>query len=791
MFKSFALAVRSVKYNYKRYLCFFVMLFVIQTLFSAVLVLYANNNSNQVEYLENNYDYHLKLQNLNDVQFSYIADQHNKQPEEEEFFSIVKITRSEIAGIGRNRYEISIHFDGKPTSCYKVFSAKFYGSLEDEGEFDEFITPLLKYELDYAKNTAICALTCIFVFICGCVIIYLLDSIMVNHYKFLYGVYMTFGANFKKLFVSAFFEMLFISLAVFVPSQLITNVVCFVMLKSNGLSFRVSILSLLLSLIMCILVAGVPVFINIKSVSRKTPLSLIGAIDNSNHITSPQSSADFIAAEFPKTTELLSMKRFRKYLIKLVLATVSFASVFVCCAYLGNAYSRSLEINKPQFSAIFGGYYISANGGDDGKKEESEGDNGSVSENDEPLLPDIEEESEKGSWYYQFSYDSEMKEYLYSFEGVEMIFKNCFTNAYDIGSHVKLPKKNAGFTGGADDSQGDRCYLNAEYTVLDPEVAEIIKYKGYEVEGSLSNVINKNNYIAITDGYNNSRKFKLSVGDKIYIATSSKLIKKAPQIMSSDYDQLMTLELINYKFEYKEYTVGAIIKNSPVGKCFPVYMNEEEYVKLTGNQVIFDKIDIMVSDSISDEQLQKLDLSLKHAADYYSNMMLTNNDSKVLAQIEQNKKYESVFTFIAIMLLIVTPIIFMFSQILFYLKRRPEFDLYFALGAPFEKIKKLFLTDAIVTAVLSLVVYSLLSWLMTYGLSFYINSSLYEASSYIRYAYKLPILPFVIGGVMSLLSALSSALLPCYSYLGSAHPIYTGRKSDSKEEIISEGESGI
>ena len=144
VFKSFSVASKTVKFNIKRYLCFFVMLFLIQTLFSSVLVLYTNNNSNQVEYLENTYDYHLQLQNLNDVQYSYIVDRYNNQPEGEEFFEVVSGTRSEIAGISRYRYDLNIKFYGNVSSCYKVFGAKYYKSLESEGKFKEFVTPLLR-----------------------------------------------------------------------------------------------------------------------------------------------------------------------------------------------------------------------------------------------------------------------------------------------------------------------------------------------------------------------------------------------------------------------------------------------------------------------------------------------------------------------------------------------------------------------------------------------------------------------------------------------------------------------
>ena len=605
---------------------------------------------------------------------------------------------------------------------------------------------------------------------------------------------MTFGANFKKLFVNSFCEMVLISVLVFVPSQILTNLVCFAILRSNMLTFRFDILSTLLSFLMCIAVAGVPVFLNIKAVSRKTPLSLISALDNSNHISSPGSSSDFIGYKFPDSTEILSVKRFRKYVIKIMLSTVTFAVAFVCCAYLGTSYSKTLNIIRPQYNIVFNGYYPSAPEEED-KEESAEQDKNNVTDNDisieDQLKGDKEDSEDEPVKVYQYIYTDEVRDYLYSFNGIEMILKSCSTPAFDINSHVKILKKNAGSSGGADTDSGDRCYLNADFTVLDGEVAKSIEYFGYEIEGDLSKVVNNGKYIAITDGYNNSRKFKLSVGDKIFIATDFEYIKQTPVYQSSDLDYIMALKLNSCSYKYTEYTVGAIINNAPVGSSFPVYMNSEQYMKLTGNPVIFDDIDIIIKDGMTEAEYRELGFNLRHAADYYSNMNLTNTDAQVLSQIEKNKKYESVYMFVAVMLLAVTPVIWMFSQILFYLKRRPEFDLYFSLGAPRDKIKRLFIIDGIVMSAISSIIYIILCLIAAYGVTACLNMPFSGVSEYMRFSYTLPVIPFVIGLAVCALSAFASCIVPYITYIRSCHPIFVGGDLEDKKDIISEGETGV
>lgn len=789
LLKNLSAAKKNIIYNYKRYLCFFVMLFLIQTLFASVLVLYSNNNSNELEYLEEKYNYHLQLQNLNDEQFYYLL---NAEQGEVPFFEVIKGTQTNISGTNSYRYDIYIKFiTSDVKSGYESYKAKYYPVVEEEGDFKELLTPLYTYESELALNTFICALTCLFIFVCGCVIIYLLDSIMVNHYKFLYGIYMTFGASFKKLFKTAFSEMFVLSATAFLPSQLITNIACFFILRGSAQSFRVDVLSIFLSFLLCVSVAALPVFFNIKSVSKKTPLNLIGAVDNANLIISPRTSADIMDYVFPGKLEVLSVMRFRKYGIKLVASAVSFAALFLCCAYLGISYSETLDVKRPEYTIRFSSNMT--------KEDEKNDEDGADMNDGSSFMGPIDDIFENGDENetepeqkptYDFTYTDEVRDYFYTFDGVEKIIKDCHTDAIDINSHIKLPKGKAKLFGGAENENGERCYNNVKFTALDSEVKDIIEYYGYEVEGDLDKVINDGAYVAITYGYGNMSKFKLSIGDKIYIATGSTQNKSA-QYISNDYSYIMGVLLESYDYTYTEYTVGAIIKDMPVGEEFPVYMNGDTYAAVTGNDMLFTDVDIIIDSDITDETYASLERDLRHAADYYTNMVIQNNDYKTLIQIEKNKNYLNVYMFVAAVLLSVSPLLWFFSQILFYLKRRPEFDMYFSFGASKSKIKKAFIIDGIVFCIFAAVVYTLLAIIMSMLLTVFLNSQLYSASTLVKFEYSLPAIPYVIGLFVTCVSAFFSSYVPYMTYIKSCHPIFTGNSFDGKQEIISEGEKGI
>ena len=739
------------------------MLFIIETLLSSVITLYVNNNRNQRAFLEENYTYHLQLQNLSDTQYYYIVNL--KEPENQETFSFVEGHAYRISGTNTYRYDINIRFLGSVPDSYKSFKSKYYKAIEDIGEFKEFETPLLKFEISHARNTVICVLTCLFIFAAGCFILYLLDSIMVNHYKFIYGIYMTFGANFKKLFGNSLTEMVLISLLVFIPSQLVSNLACLIINMVGGLKFVPSITSIVLSLLGGILISGIAVFINIKAVSLKTPLSLISSVDNSNLISSPRTSSDFFGFSYPRSIEILSLKRYRKYMLKLIGGAVAFAVIFLSCIYLGGIYSETLSYRDPQFTLVFNGSrtYIE---NDDGR---------------------VFEESD-----YLNSYNNEIRDYLYSFEGIEMITKEVKTEAIVLNSNVKIAKSDLKLTGkGVDLGDGYKAFLNVDYFMIDDDIISEFGRYGYRIDGDLSDVLSGDNVIAITDGFNNSSKFKLKPGDKIYISTNSKRVRKKADDMTSDIDRLLVNFLNAYEYTYTEYTVGAIIHDIPVGGSFGIYLNPDEYTNVTGKAAIIDRVDIKTVDDITEKEYNDLIIYLRGACDYYSNMEFINNDSEIVAQMEKNKNYQSIFIFVSLMLLIVTPLLWMFSQILFYLKRRPEYDIYFALGSVGEGIKKSFITDALVFVIVSGIAYTLLSFAAVGLLTSFVNSSVYTASAYMRFKYSFPFAGYLIGLAVNSVSAFLGSYIPYRQYINACHPVFTGRKDDQKIDLISEGETGL
>ena len=101
-----------------------------------------------------------------------------------------------------------------------------------------------------------------------------------------------------------------------------------------GISSVWGIWSVIKVLIMNLIVVVAGVFLPMKFVSLKTPMSLIIAEDNSNLVSSPRSTKFLSGDKFLRIYEMLGMWRFRKYYLKLLVSAVAFSAIFICGVYI-------------------------------------------------------------------------------------------------------------------------------------------------------------------------------------------------------------------------------------------------------------------------------------------------------------------------------------------------------------------------------------------------------------------------------------------------------------------------
>lgn len=790
--KDLKMAISTIKYNKKRYISFLLVILLLQSIFSSVLILNKINNTASDSLTSDKYDYHLDLKDLNDAQAYYLVNEEKELTEETKYYKVKGMQRGVDESTSQYKYDIQIEFiGGSIPGCYRAFVSMYYGTLTTYGDFTETFSPLFKILQKKQVSNILCVFACVLITVFAFVMIYILFSVMTNHYKFTYGIYQSFGANFKKLFSNSIAEFIIINAILFVPSAVLSNAVCLVISLISGLKFVFCWYAPLLGFVFTFIASGIAVFVNMRSTASKTPNELIMAADNANHITSPRDSEDLEDLEFPRDTTLLSFKRFRKYYVKLVCGALVFSILFVSISFISKCYDQSLSADRSSFTADFKLSIVT----EEVPREELDDKLYTENEEDEEeFKPDSSDviQSDIVTTVSGQDYDSTIMEGLYKeIPSLKIILKSCSIDMTLINSHVVFDKKQVSNTAGVKIDDKTRAYSNVSINSLDKEMIKILKYLGCNIEGSLEDVIDDPNTIAISDSFSNSKKFKFKVGDKIKIATDYVRIKNTSGVVSANHDEMLREYLNSYDYTYTEYTIGAIIKDLPTTNILPIYAGNEAFEDIVGYEPYYDHIDIILNENVSSEDMKKAEYVLRSYADFYENMTVTETDSAFYQKIEQNKNYPAVFSYVSFVLLLVVPIIYMFSQILFYLKRKQEFDVFFALGAENSQIRNAFIIEGIMLTVISAMLYTVISLLAVFGIKHIANSQMWQyivsTERMMRFQFSVPIFEFVIGLLVVALSAFLSAYIPYRLYRKSCHPIFTVDYFNSFDKSVISG----
>ena len=167
----------------------------------------------------------------------------------------------------------------------------------------------------------------------------LLYNIRINHFKFLYGIYMTFGADYKKLLFTAAWELITVSLLTLAPALIFAAIVRILFVLTLGGSFSVSLWTIPLVFALNLAVIFAAVALPMRLVSRRVPNTLLAAQDNANLISSPRRSLPLFGRPFPLYSEGVTLWRYRRYLLQMLLSSVIFAAISVSVLYVCDMYT--------------------------------------------------------------------------------------------------------------------------------------------------------------------------------------------------------------------------------------------------------------------------------------------------------------------------------------------------------------------------------------------------------------------------------------------------------------------
>lgn len=870
--RNIKLAFKTVTFHFKEYLCFYIAIFIIEMLFGIITMSASNNLYMDEKETTDNYNYHLVITGVNSRQYEYLEKLRDIDYDENDYAGeiapppayginkAVEYVKEESRGTGSDRvYDIYYLLDdgeGTPIEdLYTRFNRLYLNDLRALGSnFDVTLSPLYSLSERQADIRMDCAVWIVLLGIVSVVILILLYNIRINHFKFTYGIYMSFGADSKKLFGTCFWEILIISGLTLIPSAIIATVADFLFFEVAGYSYHFAPYLMLFAVLFMVPVVMIAVYLPVKATAVKPPLKLLLAEDNSNLVTSPRISVQFLGKKFPGAYEKISLGRFRKYNIQLVLSSVLFAALFVWTSFYCGIYEYSTENDSPEYIVNFnqnrvvettevatrgeavtsdvtivrralytddvflrrnlrdsvagafekfynsslyefnmtetGRQFIDLATGEDVTTAYNTAMGNALISNYNPAdLERLEEYLATGDYdfdrneygyivevypvvieevetvtYVGDTYTSDMRQELLSIPGINKVYKSCSTSAFQLTSHVAFAtddtKINSGFVIDPND-ENTSVTMSVNYNAADEELIEYF-LSTFRLEGDPYELVEGEKQVIISDSVNNRSVLKINVGDTIRVAKLKSLSKDPAEEGGLEGDRYISFLLENGEFEYETYRVCAIIENMASDSNMSMFFSEDDYQAITGSEALFKEVAVYVDQSLSKGAVETLGGDLRTWAGKYSYTSVDWENSLAESSSERSMRRLPLFGTIAVMLLIISPLFWFFSQIMFYSKRQKEFELLRGMGAAEKEIKKIFITDGIMYAVIGAVTTVLLSAIGVFAINRITLSalSLSAETSNVRYVFEMPWGAAIIAVLASALIGFLSCALP-------------------------------
>ncbi len=747
--RNIKVAYKNVIFHYRQYICFFIAIFIVQLFFGIITI--SSDNSNDVEYamLELEYDYHLMLKDLNATQFVTLVNDEYTVFTSDHVHDIVRYTERKEKGAVDPRYDVYIRLvddeDTPADTSLIILQNRYFAELAelDPEGLHGSLSPLMSFDDNLAANTVFYVVFAVVITAVSAFLLMSLYYIRLNHFKFVYGIYMSFGAGYKKLVETSFWEMMTISGLTFIPASVCSILVNLIIFKANDQLFNFYPSSLVKIFAFSFILSAISVLLPMKWLSVRTPMSLIIAEDNSNLVISPRVSSDIRHSPITGKYERLTMRRFVKYSLKLVATACVFSVLFMCALFYTYMYDLETHYDKPQFTLSF-------------------------TEPHSTTTTVDEEGNETTTVNYDGQrYTPELRQEIFDLTpGIVADYKgeSMRTPAYKLTSHILVDESSVlPFTDCSITYDSDtQASLNISYIPADAEIIEYLER--YDISGDPTRILSEDKHIIISDSLYNSKNFDFEVGDTIQLAKFVRRKSIDPQQLSGN--KLLRSQLKHCVFEYEEYTIAAVIHNDPTTETLPIYMSIDDFEAFSGDVVDFNSVDLFIDPSLSIVEVEAIYEELRQWCDnYYTGITVTNTHYQGTRLIELAKQRYAIYTTVAVLILFIAPLIWFFSQTLFYQKRENEYTILRAFGAKDLVIRKLHIVDGIYNAIIGGVFCTVMNLVGVFAVYKLVNVAVPMLfMTKVRYEFYLPPLPFILSILLSAACGFLSSYLPWLVY---------------------------
>ena len=739
---------KSIRFSWREYASFFAAIFLMQAFFWLILLTQDAQAAQLRRNAAENYDYHVAVGGLSQDQairlqngafVVFLSDQLYEIKEVEQFNN----------AYGGTTFTVYCRITAEPLEQkISTFERKHLNPILNDADSPELIrvdySPLLTLEDDIAEQRApYIAITAIFALVATLVLM-LLYNIRINHFKFLYGIYMSFGADYKKLLYTAAWELITVSLLTLGPALIFAALIRIILCLALGGVFAISLWTIPIVFVLNLAVIFAAVALPMRVVSMGRPINLLAAQDNSNLVSSPRRSFRLFGERFPDRYALCSIWRFRTYYVRLLLSSVVFAAISISVLYVGTMYADNRDADLVPYT--------------------------------------IETVSKKQVITAEFA------EAAAAIDGVERI-----DYTFNLGGlpshedHLLIPtnrvRGNAwryyvrnevqGSSATATVKEGFRATNNAEYYLINDATiasleARIAASDGrITVDGDLRAALSTPGTVVVSDSIYNARRFSIKPGDTLQLALYRNYTRKIDDHLTRELDVLRQ-QLRWYNFDYVELTVGAVIHGLPAERNIMLGLSAADCENILGLVPGISAIDVVADPDLDEAGLAHIDAQMNALFAYYDEYVVTTDRAHEEADLERRMGIEPLLGIVAGMVLIFFPLVCFFSQFLFYFKRNKEFSILLAIGGIEDEIHRLHRIDGLLV--------SAVNFVLTLGMSFLMNWLVYMAMntwlpSYgivetaVRYRYGISPLMLILCLCISLGCGFLSCEIPYHQFI--------------------------
>lgn len=693
-------SAKTVLREKRKFLPFFLVAFIIEALFISLFMIGHSVNELYRQVITEKYDYHYIIEGLTSDDYANVINKtmSTKPIDSRQVDSITH----EIYKLGDETYHrLYVTLKDTDSSTVNAFlrdidpstaksnsgsghgNSRYDLSEAEEINYSYSPTPLMRLSEYIFDNNILVVLLWAAVLLISIFLLVCVYNVRISHYRFMYGIYMTCGADMRKLVVGALCEMVVVFAVALLPAYIFSCIMVTLLFKSTGMSVVYLSPILLLAVLSAVAVLCIAVIFPMKKISNSMPIELITKSGTSEYVRSPRSTAKRFMKNFPVFYELLSVRRFAKYYASLLMMCIVFNSLFVVGIYAG-------QLTETIRSTKDGTFKITA------------------TDLDDDVLSEIVQVDglDYAMWEVSRSAASDLT-------FLEM----------DVADSSRAGKYTV------ETYSGKNATLDFDIEGFNKAKLEMLASKGLaKVTGDIDLMYSGNGekYAVISRDVNGIDTYDIEVGDTVTLCVIT--VNEGEALKEYAFGSTMTsTEILSELLEderngivgYKRYEleVCAVIDYEEPKADMILGISPDMYEKVSGvGSYGVTSVDVYMVDDATDAEENQAYNSLSKIICKADSWSIERTYASFTLGMVSNTYMMGMFVTVAVFVLCAVPVLWLFSQKVFYEKREGEVTLLYRMGAGEKRLCGMFLTGGAFVAVVSFVFSVIMSFLISVAL---------------------------------------------------------------------------